>query len=242
MKTVTAILNLFRRPHALKRQYESVKKQSIAPADIMVWKNNPMNDTQFDLSELNEAAISVNNANYGVWSRFAFALNSRTDYICIFDDDTIPSENWFKNCIDCAEKQNGLYGTIGVTFNDLNYSSYTRHGWANPNEQTQKVDIVGHSWFFHRDLLSAFWREVSVPVSTLCGEDMHFSYSIQKYLGLSTYVPPHPKEDKTMWGSNPSLAYELGCDKNAISVNYHSEIFGESLKHYHSKGFKLINL
>jgi hypothetical protein len=71
---------------------------------------------------------------------------------------------------------------------------------------------------------------------------MHFSYSIQKYLGLNTYVPPHPIEDTSLWGSNPKKAYEFGVDKNAISVNYHSEIFGQSLKHYHSKGFKLMNL
>ena len=60
--------------------------------------------------------------NYGVWARFAFALNSTSDYVCVFDDDTIPSEKWFENCINCIENENnGLYGTIGVTFNDLDY-------------------------------------------------------------------------------------------------------------------------
>ena len=242
MKKITAILNCFRRPHTLKQQYDAIVNQTIKPNEILIWKNHPEDETQFDFSEIKQSAISVNNANYGVWARFAFALNSTSDYICVFDDDTIPSENWFKNCIDSIEKQNGLYGTIGVIFDDLNYSSYKRHGWANPNSKIEKVDIVGHAWFFHRDLLAAFWREATVPVSHLCGEDMHFSYSIQKYLGLNTYVPPHPTEDTSLWGSNPKKAYEFGVDKNAISVNYHSEIFGQSLKHYHSKGFKLINL
>ena len=81
-----------------------------------------------------------------------------------------------------------------------------------------------------------------MPVSHLCGEDMHFAYSIQKYLDLNTYVPPHPKDDKTLWGSDPELANKFGVDKDAISVNHHSSIFGESLKHYHSKGFKLLNI
>lgn len=242
MKKITAILNCFRRPHSLNDQYNAIVKQTIAPNEILIWKNHPQNNTEFNFSEIKDSAISINNANYGVWARFAFALNSTSDYICIFDDDTIPSENWFKNCINAIENQNGLYGTIGVIFNDLDYSSYIRHGWANPNNNTERVDIVGHAWFFHRDLLSAFWREVSVPISHLCGEDMHFSYSIQKYLGLNTYVPPHPIDDMSLWGSKPEKAYELGVDRNAISVNYHSEIFGKSLKHYHSKGFKLINL
>ena len=118
-------------------------------------------------------------------------MKTTSEYICVLDDDTIPSEKWFENCIHCIENENnGLYGTIGVIFNDLDYRSYIRHGWANPNEETKEVDIVGHSWFFHRDLLGAFWRESKVPVSHLCGEDMHFSYAIQKYLALKTYVDP----------------------------------------------------
>lgn len=239
MKKISVILNCFRRPHSLDAQYNALLSQSIKPYEILVWKNHPESDVSFDFSKIN-AVISQNNVNYGVWARFAFALNSTGDYICVLDDDTIPGPNWFKNCINCIENENnGLYGTIGVTFNDLNYQSYNRVGWANPNEETHKVDIVGHSWFFHRDLLSAFWRETSPPLSHLCGEDMHFSYSIQKYLGLSTYVPPHPTEDMSYWGSQPDSAYRLGVDEHAISVNHHSEIFGESLRHYHKKGFSL---
>lgn len=238
---VSAILNCFRRPHSLKQQHEAIKKQSISPNEILIWKNHPQKDLDFDFSGIDDALVSVNNANYGVWARFAFALNSTSDYICVFDDDTIPGKNWFKNCIENIEKQNGLYGTIGVSFFDLDYRSYVRHGWACPNNKTEQVDIVGHAWFFHRDLLSAFWKEVPVPLSRLCGEDMHFSYSIQKYLNLNTYVPPHPVDDKSLWGSQPELGNELGIDENAISVNYHSKIFGDSLKHYHAKGFKLIN-
>ena len=242
-KEVSVVLNGFRRPFTLEKQYESLKKQSVPAKEIFFWKNHPENNTEFDFSKYNDIAISANNANYGVWARFAFALNSTSDYVCVFDDDTIPSEKWFENCINCIENENnGLYGTIGVTFNDLDYQNYERHGWANPNEETKQVDIVGHSWFFHRDLLGAFWREAPVPVSHLCGEDMHFAYSIQKYLDLNTYVPPHPKDDKSLWGSDPELANKFGVDKDAISVNHHSSIFGKSLKHYHSKGFKLLNV
>jgi hypothetical protein len=219
-------------------QYEAIKNQTVN-SEIMVWKNHPLDNTKFDFSNI-EALISVNNANYGVWSRFAFALNSQTDYICIFDDDTIPNQNWFKNCINCIENHsNGLYGTIGVNFFDLDYVRYERFGWANPNNSIIRTDIVGHAWFFHRDLLSAFWREVSPPLSNLCGEDMHFSYSIQKYLGLNTYVPPHPLDDTSLWGSTQEKAYSFGVDSNAISVNYHGSLFSQSLKYYYNKGFEL---
>ena len=186
-RKVTIVLSTFRRPEALKLQYEAVTKQTVIPTEVLLWKNHPENETEFNFDGIDGVAIAQNNANYGVWARFAFALNTCSDYICVFDDDTIPGENWFRNCIDCIEnEQNGLYLTNGITFNDLEYKSYDNDGWTNPNEKTKQVDIGGHAWFFHRDLLSAFWRETVPPISHLCGEDMHFSYSIQKYMELNT--------------------------------------------------------
>ena len=240
----SVILNTYRRPDALKLQYEAVTKQTVIPTEVLLWKNHPENETQFNFDGIDGVAIAQNNANYGVWARFAFALNTCSDYICVFDDDTIPGENWFRNCIDCIEnEQNGLYLTNGITFNDLEYKSYDNDGWTNPNEKTKQVDIGGHAWFFHRDLLSAFWRETVPPISPICGEDMHFSYSIQKYMELNTYVPPHPEEDRSLWGSDPDLGRKFGVDENAISVNCHQGgLFGHVLRYYHHKGFKLLNI
>ena len=145
-----------------------------------------------------------------------------------------------RELLETIKTNEGLLGTIGVIFNDENYISYDRWGWSNPNEVTTRVDIVGHSWFFKREWLGAFWREAPIPESRICGEDMYFSYAIQKHLGLNTYVPPHPEKDRDMWGSNPTLAYQYGVDKNAISVNYHGSHFGDALKSTIKKGFKLI--
>ena len=240
---ITVILNGYKRGDQLSEQVNALNKGTVKPSEILLWYNNPGDDNSINYNIMETTPTALCNYNFGVWARFAFALNTTSDYICVLDDDTIPSENWFKNCINCIENENnGLYGTIGVIFNDLDYRSYVRHGWANPNEETKQVDIVGHSWFFHRDLLGAFWRESTVPVSHLCGEHMHFSYAIQKYLNMNTYVPPHPKEDQSLWGSDPELAHKFGVDKDAISVNHHSSIFGTSLKLYHSKGFKLLNI
>jgi hypothetical protein len=30
---------------------------------------------------------------------------------------------------------------------------------------------------------------------------MHFSYVLRKYAGINTYIPPHPANNKEMWGS-----------------------------------------
>jgi hypothetical protein len=52
-------------------------------------------------------------------------------------------------------------------------------------EKVGEADIVGHSWFFERELLTAFWRELPDPKFDRAGEDIHFSYMLQKYLGLA---------------------------------------------------------
>jgi hypothetical protein len=245
MKKVTYILNTWQRPHTLKDQVKAISEQTVKCDELMIWQNKPekKEDSFMIQDESNGLKVSHNNYNYGVWARFAFALNAKSDYICLLDDDTIPGVKWTENCINCIEnEQNGLYLTNGITFNDLDYISYSNDGLHNPNDETKRVDTGGHAWFFHRDLLGAFWRETGPPLNYICGEDVHFSYAIQKYLDLNTYVPPHPKHDLEMWGSKLELAMRYGVDKNAISVNSNGIDFGLSLKHYYEKGFKLLNV
>lgn len=239
---VSVVLNCFKRPHSLEDQYKAVVNQTIKPAEILIWKNAGLDIREFNREILDNCSFSDCNKNLGVWGRFAYALNAQNEYILLLDDDTIPGTKWIENCIREFEKRPGIYGTIGVSFLDLDYANYHRDGWANPNEETVSVDIVGHAWFFHRKSLGAFWAEGEKPLSNLCGEDMNLSYTSQKYLGLETFVPPHPMHDIEMWGSMPDRAYELGVDQNAISVQHHGSLFGESLKHYYNKGFKLKNV
>jgi hypothetical protein len=240
---VSVVLNGFERPHTFPLQLQALNNQTVQPLEILTWINGSYKIHDFDYKLLNQTKLSINSFNYGVWARFSFALNTRGDYVCIFDDDTIPGPRWIENCLSCMEKQEGLYGAIGIIFEDLDYIKYNRHGWANPNEEIVQTDIVGHCWFFPREYLSAFWREATIPLSSVCGEDMHLSYSIQKYLGKSTFVPPHPKENKDLWGSDLlDTAYRFGVDTAAVSVNYHQIHFGKSLKHYYNKGFKFLKI
>jgi glycosyltransferase involved in cell wall biosynthesis len=241
-KSVSVILNCFRRPETLSLQIDAIKKQSIQPKELLIWVNGSDKIRDFDYNLLNSYGCAVSNINFGVWSRFAYALNATGDYICVFDDDTIPGGLWLENCLTEINKQEGLYGAIGVIFRDLHYLRYERFGWANPNDETKLVDIVGHSWFFPRHYLSAFWQEIGPLLSSVCGEDMHLSYSIQKYLKAATFVPPHPVDNMSMWGSNPETANKFGIDSNAVSAHFHASHFGQNLKAYYEKGFKLLKI
>lgn len=240
---ISIVLNCFKRPHSLEDQYNALANQTLKPKNIFIWQNKGDFDNFKPLNEdiANQCVTSISNANFGVWARFAYALNCRTKYVCVFDDDTIPGSRWLENCYNTIQSHEGLLGTIGVIFNDLNYNNYIRHGWANPNEKIEEVDIVGHSWFFKREWLGAYWRDCELPIHYLSGEDVHFSFCLQKYLGLKTYVPPHPKNDTSMWGSQYNSAMSLGVDNVAISCNFHGSHFGQNLVHYKNKGFKYIN-
>ena len=239
-KEITVILNVFERLNNLSIQLNAINAQSIKPKEILIWQNKG----GFEIPQkfFSKAYISCNNYNYGVWARFAFALNAKTEYVCIFDDDTIPGKKWFENCLETIKQNEGLLGTRGLRFKSkTRYSPNICIGWDNPNIKTEKGDIVGHCWFFKREWLSTFWRELPPnDFSNIAGEDIHFSYTIQKYLGLETFVPPHPPNDFDLWGSNPKLAHQLGNDNKGISSKDDSIIrFNKALKYYSKQGFKL---
>jgi hypothetical protein len=216
---ITVILNGYKRPHVLKEQYEAVIAQTMKPKEIMFWHNHSDLSAQFDKDVIDKTVAFQGNSNLGVWARFAYALMAKTKYVCILDDDTIPGNRWLENCYVHNKTNRGLYGTVGIVFNStMGYDGpHYRVGWPSANDKLERADIVGHSWFFEKELLTAFWRELPDPKFVRCGEDIHFSYVLQKYMGLETYVPPHPKNDLSLWGSQPDKAWKYGTELVAIS-------------------------
>jgi hypothetical protein len=244
MGDITAIINIFRRPYVLDTQIEAIKNQSIPPKTIFIWNNG---NKQVDLSKYkNDPLFRIfdNNYNSGVWSRFIISHLAATEYICIFDDDTIPGPNWFKNCLNSMKEKEALYGTIGVIFdNKIEYHALKRYGWDGNTDVSKPVDIVGHSWFFKKLWLTYFTRETP-PVNEKfnVGEDMWFSFMLQKYANIPTYVPPHPSNDISMFGSIPKTAWKYGCDGNTSS---HDKIpngttMNNAFFDYRKSGFKIL--
>jgi glycosyltransferase involved in cell wall biosynthesis len=235
---ITVILNGFKRSQHFKKQLEAIENQTIKPKEILLWQNLGEN---FDKHLTSRTTHSSCNKNLGVWARFAYALNADTEYVCVFDDDTIPGKKWLENCLNTIQEHDGLLGTIGVKFQTTqSYHPNTRVGWANPNNNTEEVDIVGHSWFFKREWLSTFWRELpDVKQTRLVGEDMHFSYTLQKYLNKKTYVPPHPIDDMEMWGSKPDTGWGIGQDSAALSMfPLNISLMSMEYQKYINRGFK----
>jgi glycosyltransferase involved in cell wall biosynthesis len=240
--SVSVILTAYKRPYTLQEQITAIKNQTIKPSEIMFCQNG---DEQFDETLLTDVTTIRCSNNLGVWARFSYALNCKSDYVCIFDDDTIPGVRWLENCLETAKilKDECLLGTIGVKFKSLtDYFKHERVGWGNPNDNVERVDIVGHSWFFKKELLTTFWRELPrVNQDLKVGEDIHFAYMLQKYANIGCYVPAHPIMAPELWGSIEKTAWSYGRDENALSNEMDCLVkMNDTYKYYVDKGFKVL--
>ena len=125
------------------------------------------------------------------------------------------------------ETNEGIQGSAGIILkNNQYYMDHDRCGWPTQNTTSQRVDLVGHAWFFKRDWLQYLWREK--PFTWDNGEDIQFSYLAQKYGAINTYCPPHPPQDLSLHGS--TRGNELGIDSKATSTNQaisHQQFFHE---------------
>ena len=225
---ITVILNCYRRPYNLKMQIEAIRAQTNKPKQIWLWVNAHEDNDGWDYSSLDVDRVFKNDFNWKFYGRFAAALLADTEYVAIFDDDTIPGKEWFENCLKTMETHEGILGSAGYVQTGPRAMQYEeqRCGWPSQNKETTRVDYVGHAWFFKREWLSHLWREK--PATWDNGEDIQFSYTAQKYGQIQTYCPPHPPENKEMHGS--LLGYELGVDTKATSNNHevsHKQFFSE---------------
>ena len=218
---ISVILTKYKRQNLFKEQLDSVKNQSLKPCEVLICDN------------------TINNK--GVWERFNTAKQAKGDFVCIMDDDTIPGVDWLQNCYNSFQVKEGIYGTCGYLFNsNTQYeNNYERIGWCNPIGKITQVDYVVHNWFFKKEWLDFFWKVDTVPHNY--GEDMNLSFQLQKE-GINTYVPPHPLDIQSLWGSLKGIEY--GDDENSLWVsnpnNFKNKMYGYFDKQI-NEGWKLLN-
>lgn len=244
---VSVVLTLFKRPEKLLEQIEAIERQTLKPKEILLFHDSSNPPTDFVLDDSLKKSISNYikiDKNIGVWGRFAGGLLTKSKYVCFFDDDTIPGIKWLENCHTQIIKRKGLYGTIGIDSWNLKnypYSSYRRWGWDGSCEKTKEVDFVGHSWFLEKDWLGAMWLNYSQFYAfKYVAEDAFLSYSLNKWLKIKSFVPPHPKNDLDLYGSIPQKALQYGQEVDvAIGFNpQHLDKMNVALKLLVNKGMK----
>lgn len=217
MSDVTVILNVYNRPHTLENQLKALYEQSVPidPENIWVWYNKGSKPQAAPKNS--QHRIFVCNQNTKFHGRFAAANLVRTKYVALFDDDVIPAKNWIENCITSIEQCEGIMGGSGVVLLDKQfYPNNYKVGWNGLHLTTiERVDLVGHAWFFKQDWAKYMWYEK--PVSWDNGEDIMFSYLCQKYGGINTFVPPHPDNNISLWCNTDGGS--LGNDENATYIH-----------------------
>lgn len=229
------------------RQIElALARQSVSPARIVVVCTSGIGDRR-DLKYSDLINLSW---NAGVWFRFhvCWQFPEATHY-AIFDDDTIPGEVWFENCLTTLEATGGgIAGASGVVFLRGGRDPREYYGAAAKSPYITPVDIVGHCWFFSRDILEFaygdFYRLAKVNGCSpqrfaLAGEDYWISAAarqkwlcdestrrtrVPETLWGGVYVPPHRYEVKDEWGS---LKPELGAKQGALYLIPESEQWKE---------------
>lgn len=243
---ISVILTAWCRPQYLEEQVERILDQSIRPYEVVLWYNSPPKKLGFLerkqlVSFKNDKYVKkiVCDYNFGIIPRFSMASCMEGEYVCIFDDDTMPGQRWFENCLNYVDSKNVMCGTIGLRFlsRDELKTEKPRMGWEAMNTHLEYVDVVGHSWFLRREWARYFWDEE--PLLQSFGEDIHFCAMLQRH-GIRVACPPHPVYDKSLWGSVKS---ERGVDKVAISCSTDkSKEFWQIVRHEIERGYKPILL
>jgi len=240
---ISIVLNVYKRPHMLEKQIQAVLSQSveIKPENIHVWYNK--SDIAQYFPKDKNIKTYASNWNTKFWGRFTIPLLLETKYVALFDDDTIPQKNWLENCLETIEKPetNGILGGSGVIIQGKGYLPHSKVGWnAVHSNKTERVDLVGHAWFFRQEWTKYLWYEK--PYTWDNGEDIMFSYLAQKYGDINTFVPPHPENNKDLWSSDWKTGQEVGCDENASwKLGNHMDIRGKVCIHCINNGWKTVN-
>jgi len=212
---ISVILNVYKRGDKLEQQIEAIKNQSIKiPSEnIHVWYNK--SDVRQELPKDKDIKVYICNWNTKFHGRFTVPLLCKTKYVAIFDDDTLPYKDWLKNCVESMEKKEGLYGASGIVLNTpTSYANHYKVGWNGQHHETiTQVDLVGHCWFFKQEWTKYLWLEP--PISWDNGEDIMFSYLLQKHANINTYVPPHPENNRNVWSCIPEHGRIVGADDHA---------------------------
>lgn len=236
MDSITAVLQIYRRPDYFKEQLAAIDAQTIKPKKIFIVHNE--GGIEFDIPEREDITYFHIIPNLKFHPRFSIGLLAQTGFVIFYDDDTIPGIRWHENVVKTVKKYNCVCGTNGRDVKpDLR--QVCPAGWGMPNDFAVEVDFVGHSWGMKTEHLNYMWRDSVFEDKN--GEDIMLSANAQIYGKIPTFVPPHPANDTSLWGSNREKAIKFGSDKEAhwIIKPTHFEERIKLIEYYRKKGWKL---
>ena len=243
---ITVIISLWKRNN-YEAQLEHLMEQTKKPYQIWIYQNESHIDVSIpeDIKkEYNISVIQSKDLNFKFYGRFAVSLLCDTEYVAIFDDDTLPGNRWLESCINTSKKHNALVGTRGAILNtDLSNQLPTNQPYVKSVgccdgiflDEDMKVAFLGHCWFAKTSWIQNLWRDL--PYTWDNGEDIHLSAACQIYEGIDSVVPRMPANDKSLWGD---CSPQLGSDEHASwKRTNHNDTRYQVMRHWYNKGWKL---
>ena len=226
----TVILTVWKRNN-LEAQLKSILNQTSELADIYVYQNESHVDISHLKNQYNFKHVHSKHMNFKFHGRFTLPLLFNSKYTAIFDDDTIPAENWLMHCKELCDEKDCIVGAN--CRNQNGFGCGLCDGLL--NDKPIKCDIVGHCWFFKTEWIHHMWKEPAFTFEN--GEDIHFCACCQIHGGIDAYLPTQVKEHPENWGdSNPTL----GADEHATWKKKEHNIIREELyNHWKSKGWEI---
>lgn len=213
MNSITALLTVYRRPYTLAQQLQALRTQSHPPEAIWCFVQDPSLELSHAIHCYGFDRVIECTPNSFYHFRFAAALAAQTEFVAILDDDAIPGSRWFENCLQTFSRQPGILGTHGARLQSLtDYPRRDRFGWISPSLNTVEVDYVGQSWFSRPEWIRFLFADKLTTGKN--GEDIEFSARAWCYAGIRSFCPPHPSEDRSLWGCQNN---DFNQDENASS-------------------------
>jgi GT2 family glycosyltransferase len=129
---ITPIITAYRRPHTIQPLVAALRAQTVKPDRIWAWANDPTPEVAAALAGAGLDRIVTSSENTYFHGRFALALLAPTEYVAIFDDDSIPGPDWFDNCLATMAQSPGILGTTGVLLRGPSYAQRSMRAGIGP--------------------------------------------------------------------------------------------------------------
>ena len=124
------------------------------------------------------------------FGRFQLALQCRSKYVAVFDDDCIPQERYFETALHTinTESYRGILGTKGTPASENAF-----YGPVSRSNRIFEADVVGGSWFMESEWVKLMFRDRIHSWDT--GEDFHLCANARKYANIRSFVMPVDAND-----------------------------------------------
>lgn len=202
MKQISVILTLWKRTH-IQEQLEALSAQTLQPAEVWIYHCcNHVRLTNEFFKHYPYVQYQHNSSDLGYFGRFSLGMYAKSPYLCILDDDVIPSAGWLERCIQLSHQHNAIISPSGRLIPKNDYAPERLNGegklqryfvgdaaatTSNECPQDTFVDFGCSSWFMQTDWLDYFWW--LKPRALSMGEDMHLSAACMLKAGIRTMVP-----------------------------------------------------